>query len=125
MITLFKLAAAALVAMMAISAAHANPLITTQDRQSAECLDRIHKRMRKLALIQMDEHSRCHRERMQGDVAPTNDCNDPASVIDPGRIDYWAARLIENSRVCNVSVPPADQGFTSCPAPCAAISVAD
>jgi hypothetical protein len=118
---------AALGVVLAFAPTHANPLITTKDRQSAECLDRIHKRMRKLALIQMDEHSRCHRERMQGNVAPGNDCNDPAAVTDPGRIEYWVARLIENSRVCNpyAAYPPADQGFTTCPAPCGAIPVAD
>jgi hypothetical protein len=127
MLSIFRMLSIMCVAATTVSVVRANPLITTKDRQSAECLDRIHKRMRKLALIQLDEHDRCHRERMQGDLAPANDCNSPAGVVDPDRIEYWVARLIENSRVCNpyAAYPPVDQGFTACPAPCESIAVSD
>jgi hypothetical protein len=74
---------------------------------------------------------KCHRDRMSGKLPPAIDCDDPSTWVANGFVKGYDGlvaaeqRLRDGVNSCSPDIAvPASLGYTSCPAPCAAINIA-
>ncbi len=121
-IVVLSMAAAPLAA-----AAQAIPATTTD----ALCRKDLHKTLSRLTRTSMQGMSRCHKERMKGDLPVVTDCNSEANVPNGAAITREQSKVRRRADVsCTGGRRPAVSapsvlGYDSCPAPCGAVPIGD
>lgn len=92
---------------------------------SALCRRDMHKLTTGIVESSLDQLAKCHRQRIDGDLAPATNCNDVAAAPASVKVDRRGELLVRRARgVCDqrAAVPePAGLGYITCPAPCAGI----
>lgn len=117
---------------MSVAAGLARPAdaqLTVPSRNDALCRKDLHTRLAKLVGDSASQLAQCHKRRLKEKVTPATDCNDTANVASPIKLQRGAEKLrIRARKSCterrDVQLP-SGLGYDACPAPCAAVSIAE
>lgn len=101
----------------------------TPTRNDALCRLDLHTLVGKLTGTSAGQAAQCHKRRLVGKTGPATDCNDTANAPSPAKITRDEEKMRTRARKSCAErqfvQPPSGLGFTDCPAPCAAVPIAE